>query len=445
MEKDKIGRVRWALIFWMFVVAAVSYLDRNNISIAATAIQQDYRLSNQQLGAVFSAFVAGYALSQPIAGRIADGFGPYRTVIFGMVWWSLFTAGTALVPTGFGWSLAALMGVRLMLGVGEAVIFPAGNRLVANWVPNVERGLANGIIFAGVGVGAGVAPPLITAILLNRDWHWAFYVSAAIGLVVLLAWALLVRDRPEQHPLIGKAEVAYIRAGITPSKLAKPASWSLIVRNRSIRLLAASYFTYGYVAYIFFTWFFKYLSSVRGLDLKTSAVYGMLPFIAMALCSPLGGLLGDMLAPRFGPRAGRCWFAAAMLALCGVFVGLATQVSDARLATMVLAGGAGALYLAQSAYWTLSADLAGPSAGAVSGFMNMCNQIGGVATASFTPWLADRFGWSTSFAFAALLCLLGAMAWLFVDPAASLGRPPAEESEAEDTLDGHGLPMSIGR
>lgn len=411
------GRLRWLLVFMVFVVAAVSYLDRNNISIAAVAIQQDFGLSDIQLGTVFSAFVMGYALAQPVAGRIADRFGPFRVIAFGIVWWSLMTAVTALVPAGFAWSLSALIGARLVLGLGESVIFPAGNRLLVNWVPSRERGLANGIIFAGVGVGAGIAPPLITTIILSHGWRASFYISAVIGLVVLAAWLLLVRDRPEAHPAITADELALIRDGAVQGVSTEaPAAWSDILRNRNVALLTLSYFTYGYVAYIFFTWFFKYLSSVRGLDLKSSALYGMLPFIAMAVCSPLGGLLADRLTPRFGARVGRCWTAAGALALAALFVAFATQVSDARLASLFLAGGAGAVYLSQSAYWTMSAEIGGVSAGSVSGVMNMGNQLGGVVTASLTPVLAGSFGWTASFIFAAAMCLLGAACWLFVEP-----------------------------
>jgi ACS family glucarate transporter-like MFS transporter len=420
-----VGRFRWVLVFWMFIVAAVSYLDRNNISIAASTIQQEFGLTNVQLGGVFSAFVMGYAFTQPIAGRIADRFGPYKVVALGVVWWSVFTAATAMVPAGFAWSLTALIAVRFVLGVGESVIFPASNRLVASWVPRQERGLANGIIFAGVGIGAGIAPPLITYIIVNHSWQWAFYASALIGVVVLAIWLMVVRDRPEDHPAVKPAEAEYIRAGtLGGAASAQPTSWLKIIRNKQVALLAASYFTYGYVAYIFFTWFFKYLSSVRGLDLKSSAIYGMLPFIAMAICSPVGGLVADKLTPRFGKRVGRCWTAAGALALCALFVAMATQVADARLASLFLAGGAGALYLSQSAFWTLSADIGGGSAGAVSGVMNMFNQIGGVVTASLTPVIADQYGWTASFVFAAVLCFLGAIAWLFIDPEQQLAKEP---------------------
>lgn len=433
-EAKACGGVRWTLVFWMFVVAAVSYLDRNNIAIAATMIQKDFGLTNLQLGGVFSAFVMGYAFTQPVAGRIADRFGPYRVVAVGIVWWSVLTAATAAVPSGLAWSLTLLVVARFVLGVGEAVIFPASNRLVAAWIPRSERGLANGVIFAGVGIGAGVAPPLITHLMLAHGWRSAFYVTALVGVAVLAAWLAFVRDRPEHHRAVSAAEAAYIRRGAGHgAAAARPAPWLRILKDRQVALLTLSYFTYGYVAYIFFTWFFKYLSSVRGLDLKASAIYGMLPFLAMAVCSPLGGWIADRLTPRFGKRVGRCWTAAFALALSAVFVALATQVADARLASLFLAGGAGALYLSQSAYWTLSADIGGASAGSVSGLMNMGNQLGGVVTASLTPLLADRYGWTASFVFAAALCLAGAAAWLLIDPDVPLAVDEADPSAAPES------------
>ena len=419
------GNIRWLMVILAFVVAAVSYLDRSNISIAAPVLKADLALSDRQLGLVFSAFVFGYALTQPIAGRLADRFGAFAVIAIGITWWSVLTAATALIPSTFAGAFIILLVVRCILGIGESVIFPASNRLVANWVPSSERGLANGLIFAGVGVGAGIAPPLITTIMISHDWRAAFFASAAIGIAVLLLWVLLVRDRPENHPLIRQAELDHINADKAVAAEASAAvtmPWRAIIFHRQVALLTLAYFCFGYVAYIFFTWFFTYLSSVRGLDLKSSGLYGILPFIAMAVASPLSGYVSDKLCGRYGRRMGRCMPAAIGMALAAVFVALATQVADARLAAVVLALGSGGLYLSQSAFWTLSADIGRTSAGAVSGIMNMGNQIGGVCVAAIPPILAEIFGWSGSFLFAAAAALVGAVTWLFIDPNSNLER-----------------------
>jgi ACS family glucarate transporter-like MFS transporter len=161
------GRFRWVLIGWMFVISATAYLDRVNISIAGQFLQRDLKLNNTQLGWVFSAFVFGYALFQAPGGRLADRFGPRRVIVLGTLWWGVFTALTASVAGSVAASLGVLIGVRFLLGVGEAVVYPASNRLVAGWIRAQERGIANGWIFAGVGAGAGVAPPLITYIVIH--------------------------------------------------------------------------------------------------------------------------------------------------------------------------------------------------------------------------------------------------------------------------------------
>jgi len=146
----------------------------------------------------------------------------------------------------------------------------------------------------------------------------------------------------------------------------------------------------------------------------------MLPFLAMLVGCLLGGTINDRLTKWQGPRVGRCGLAASAISLAGIIIAFGSQVQSARLASVVLAGGAGALYLAQSSFWSVTADLAGASSGSVSGFMNMGNQIGAALTASLTPWIAARFGWTTSFLVAAALCLVGAASWLFVDPSRHL-------------------------
>ena len=174
------GRVRWVLIFWMLVISAVSFLDRVNISIAGPSMEREFHLDHIQLGWIFSAWVLGYALFQAPSGRLADRFGPRRILFLGTVWWALFTALTALVPATIAASLALLVVVRFLLGMGESIMYPASNRLVAAWIPSQERGLANGLIFAGVGLGSAITPPFIAYIIYHHGWRRSLWACAAI-------------------------------------------------------------------------------------------------------------------------------------------------------------------------------------------------------------------------------------------------------------------------
>jgi len=421
MAKRGESRVRWFLVFGLFILSAVAYLDRVNISIAGSSIAAEYHLSNIQLGWIFSAFLVGYALFQTPGGWLADRLGPRRVLTAGVLWWGIFTALTAVVSTKIAFAVLLFAAVRFLLGAGEAIIYPASNQFVSRWIPSAERGIANGLIFAGVGVGAGATPILITHVMVRYGWRWSFWMSAIIGLLAGTAWYFLARDTPEEHSHVSVPELAHIQAGRTAKSAADGRiPWSTIFRSKEVRAVTLSYFCFGYVAWIFFSWFFIYLAKVRGLDLKVSAFYTTLPFLAMAACSPLGGAISDKLTKLYGKRAGRCGIAVFGLLLTAVFLAFGSQVESARLASVVLAGGAGALYLSQSSFWSVTADIAAGSSGSVSGFMNMGNQFGGALTASLTPAIATRFGWTTSFCVAAGLSVLGAAAWLLVDPERAL-------------------------
>jgi MFS transporter, ACS family, glucarate transporter len=420
-------RVRWLLIFWLFVLSAVGYLDRVNISVAGGTIADAYSLSSVQLGWIFSAFLIGYALFQTPGGWLADRLGSRRVLSAGVLWWGIFTALVAAVPATAAHPLLFFIAIRFLLGAGEAIIYPASNQFVARWIPSAERGMANGWIFAGVGAGAGISPPLVGYILLHHGWRDSFWICALIGIGAGAVWYLIARDSPEQHPRVSVRELTTIQAGLSrptaaeaksPSVVAphRLVSWRTILSSKDVWALAASYFCYGYVAWIFFSWFFTYLSRVRGLDLKSSSYYATLPFIAMAVGCALGGFISDRLSRSRGMRAGRCGFASAAMLLAGAFIALGSHAADARLASIVLAGGAGALYLAQSSFWSVSAEIGGASSGSVSGFMNMGAQTGGAITSTLTPLIAVHVGWTASFLVAVALCVCGALAWLFVNP-----------------------------
>jgi ACS family glucarate transporter-like MFS transporter len=423
--------IRYFLVLWLLVLSAVAFLDRTNISIAGVQIGSEFKIENVRLGWVFSAFLIGYASFQIPGGVLARRFGQRRLLAFSVVWWGAFTALTALVPPGMRGALLVLVLVRIALGAGEAIMYPAANQFVERWFPIAERGKANEIIFGGVGIGSGLTPPLLTAIILHFGWRASFWFCAVVGLLAGTVWYLATRDTPEEHPWVTSGELDTIVRGRGDAQVrgAAPnlrsdgrpgAPWRKICCSKEVLALTTSYFAYGYVAWIYFSWFYIYLAQVRGLNLKASALYSMFPFIAMTLGSLLGGVASDWLARHVSIRAGRCILPALALGCNAILLVVGSRAHDPRVASAVLACGAGALYLSQSCFWSVSADLAGEFAGVVSGTMNMGCQIGGAVTASLTPLIASHFGWEASFLAATILAVLGALAWLAVDPHARL-------------------------
>jgi ACS family glucarate transporter-like MFS transporter len=429
MAVDRRTHVRFFLAFWLFILSGVAFLDRTNISIAGLQISTEYGLGNQRLGWIFSAFLIGYAGFQLPAGWLAARFGPRRVLTLGVLWWGIATALTALLPSGITYAVMLLIAIRFALGAGEAVIYPAANQFVARWVPVQERGVINGLIFAGVGAGSGLTPPLLTWLITHHGWRAAFWFSALIGIVAGAVWWFAARDTPEEHSAVSASELREIRDGLSfvPSAPAPAAdippaitpvviSWRAIFHRRDLPALMVGYFSFGYVAWIFFSWFFLYMAQVRGFDLKASARFAMLPFLSMTICCLAGGVLSDRLTRVYGLRIGRCGLASVAMLVTAMFLVLGARIHSPQAAGVILAGGAGALYFSQSSFWSVSVDIAGRSSGVFSSMVNMGGQIGGAVTASLTPWVALRFGWVTSFAIAATLAVIGAICWMTVHP-----------------------------
>lgn len=419
------------LVFCIFLLSAIAFLDRTNITIAGPQISREFGLGNVRLGWVISAFLVGYAVSQVLAGWIAVRLGPRRALALAVLWWAAFTLGTVLVSPRWQGALWVLIAVRFALGVGEAIMYPASNQFVAQWIPARERGRVNGVIFAGIGVGAGLTPPLLAAIIAGYGWRAAFWFSAAVGVVAGVAWYVIARDTPEEHPLVSAEERREIRAGLAAIPAMRGiVPWGAILGSRTLLLLTFACFCFGYIAWIFLGWFYLYMAQAHGVDLRTSALYTMIPFIAITIFCLAGGVLGDWMASRYGLRAGRCgpgFFS--LLVAAGLLIA-GSRVGSAGAAAVTLAAGAGALYISQSSYWSVTADIAGKDAGVVSAVMNTGAQIGGAVTASLTPWIAQRFGWTSSFLVAALVGVAGAMAWVGVDPETRIGGAGAEDRNA---------------
>jgi ACS family glucarate transporter-like MFS transporter len=423
--------IRYLLVIWLFVLSAIAYLDRTNISIAGIQIGKEFAIDNTHLGWVFSAFLIGYAALQVPAALLVHKFGTRLVLTFAVLWWGLFTLLTAVVPPRLSGSVTILVLVRFALGAGEATMYPATSQFVERWFPMRERGKANGIIFGGVGVGAGLTPPLVTAIVVHFGWRASFWFSAVVGVVAGAGWYLMARDTPEEHRLVRDSELDLILKDREPTPAATPSNsrlpavkrvvpWARIFSSKEALALTLSYFCFGYVAWVFFGWFYIYLAQARGLNLKTSAVYSMLPFVGMTIGCLSGGVASDWMAHRFSLRLGRSLLPASSMALTALLLVLGSRAERAQTAGIVLALGASILYISASCFWAVSANFSGEYAGLTSGIMNMGAQIGGACTTSLTPLIAAHFGWRMSFFVAALLAVLGALAWLIVDPKAQL-------------------------
>jgi ACS family glucarate transporter-like MFS transporter len=413
------SKVRVYLTFFVFILAAISYLDRTNISIAGVQLMPEFGISSQELGYILSAFLAGYGLFQIPAGWLAKKYGPRKVLTWGLIWWGALTAAMTLVTPQMANAFVLLLIVRFLLGVGEAVVYPGSNQFTATWIPTEERGKANGLIFAGTGTGGAVTAPIITWLMVSYGWREAFLVCAVIGLVAAIGWYLYARDTPEEHKSVNAEELAHIKAGLTGVRKnvsGVPVPWGRIFASKDVMLLNFSYFCFCWVAFIFISWFFIYLAQARGLDLKSSAILAMLPFAMMVVGSILGGVIADSIVKTRGSRAGRCLFSVVALVLAAGFLIVGSQVPGAIIATALLALGAGTLYFAQSAYWALAADFGGPHAGVVSGFMNMMGMVGAVLTSSATPWLQTHYGWTSVFFVGAAVSLAGALAWVLINP-----------------------------
>ena len=420
MAKQTTLPVRYGLVVWLGVLSAVAFLDRTNISVAGLQIGHEFGISNTRLGWIFSAFLIAYAAFQVPAGILARRFGPRRVLLLAGIWWAAFTALTAALPPGFRDAIPLLIAVRFALGVGEATMYPASSQFVERWFPIRERGKANGIIFGGVGLGSGLTPYFVTLIILHLGWRASFWISAAIGLFAAAIWYAIARDTPEQHSRISTAEREHILASrevasrVSARSAAVP--WLAIFSSPQVITLTLGYFTFVYVAWIYFGWFFIYLAQARGLNLKASATYTMVPFIAMTLGCLLGGFLSDRIASRFGLRIGRTLVPGAALVSTAILLLIGPRAHHAETAALVLALGAGVLYVSQSAFWAVAADIAGVNTSVVSAIVNMGGQIGGACATSVTPIIASHFGWTMSFLVAAMLTLLGGIAWSAINP-----------------------------
>jgi ACS family glucarate transporter-like MFS transporter len=418
-------RVRWHILALLALISALTYLDRLNLSIAGRYIQDEFAFSNQTMGWILSAFVLGYALFQVPGGWLGDRHGPRGVLTAAILWWSVFTAATGIAPRlplagwfSLAWSFAI---VRFLIGVGEAAAFPNSNKIVAYWMGAKQRGIGNSLFLLGIGLGGALTPKFITGIMQRWGWRSSFYVCAVLGTAVAVVWRVYATSRPEEHPRVNAGELALVHAS-APGEARRPqvasstrTPWRRILASVSAWSLILSYSCIAYPAYVFYTWFFIYLTRVRGLTVTQGGTWGSTPFLAIALLAPLGGWLSDRAVAHWGKRRGRqsaVWLGAACSA---ALLWAGGHTAHNLLAILLLAGAAGFNLFATTTWWATCNDLTQNFSGSLSGLMNMSGNLGGWLSPILTAYIATHFGWSRALDFAAGITLLAAALWVWVN------------------------------
>jgi MFS transporter, ACS family, glucarate transporter len=401
----------WAWVALLCATATASYLCRVNVSVVGALLMDELHLSQAQMGRVFSAFLLGYALFMVPGGALADRWGTRRVLELASWWWVGATLLQALVgrgpfAAGAASTLAMLLALRFVLGVGQAPTFPAAARGVAGWVVRESRGRANGFVIAAIALGSAIAPPLLSWVMVRWGWRTALAVSALPALATAVAWR-----RTGEPPL-----ASGLAADPPPADAAGPEDQGATLRTRSFALLTLSYTLQGYVGYIFVFWFYLYLVQERHFDLLRGAALSSLPWVLSIVSIPLGGWLSDRLVARRGVVLGRRAVPLVGLATGGVFLSLGARTSNAYLAAAYLALSTALVLCVEGPFWATMTGIAGRRSGTAGGVMNMGSNLGGLVSPALTPALAAAVGWENALHVAAALSIVAALLWLGIDP-----------------------------
>ena len=413
-------RTRWTILWFLVLISVVRSMDAVNFSVAAKQIMPEYGFSNVQMGMLYTVFTAGYALFHVPGGWLGDAVGPRRMLTLAVLWWSVFTGVTAIAGN---WWLAGLIGplgsfmvIRFLVGMGEGAAYPNSTRAVASWMAPNERAFASGLVLGSIGIGYGLAPPVVSWIMVHYGWRPAFYVFALAGLVIAVLWYRFAADRPEEHPRVSALELKRIHGDSHPLEK-QPTPWRAIFTHPNVWLLMLANFGFGYGVYIYQSWFYLYLVNVRGFSIMQGGWLTTGPFIALTILGPIGGICSDALTKRYGVTWGRRAVAVCGLFLAAVCLYLGAHAADSYAAVVMLSLGDGFLYFAGAAGVGTVIDIAGAHSGTVYGVTVTATQIGGVVAPVLTPMLADRFGWEVALQFAGVLALFSSFVWLFIDAA----------------------------
>ena len=394
------ARGQWILLALLVVSVTINYIDRSNLSIAASRLSSELQLDPEKIGLLLSSFFWTYAAMQIVAGWLIDRYSVYWIFAAGFFIWS---AATAL--TGLAGGFATIFALRLLLGVGESVAYPAYSKIIAHGFHEHQRGLANGLIDAGCKAGPALGL-LIGGLIVGRyGWRPLFVSIGLVSMLWLVPWIwVTMRAR---KPSADNVEHTGLEVGPGLMEIAgQRSAWGTFL----------CLFCGNYVWYFLLTWLPWYLIRERHYSEAAMGRFGSMAFWAVGLASLLSGMLSDRMVRGGGsPTFVRKLFAAGGLMGAIVIVGVPLIESQtASLALLVFACISFGCY--SSHPWLISQTLAGPAAaGRWSGMQNAIGNLAGVVA----PWLTglivkDKGHFVYAFAVVGVILGLGAASYLLV-------------------------------
>jgi MFS transporter, ACS family, glucarate transporter len=421
---------RRGVVGLLFLLFAITYLDRVCISVAGPRMQADLGIDAIGWGWVTGIFTFAYCVFEIPTGTMGDRLGPRRVLTRIVAWWSAFTILTGTV-TGY----YPLLLVRFLFGAGEAGAFPNASVVVARWFPPGQRATMSGVNLMASQFGGAIAPLLVVPIQMRYGWRMSFFVFGVAGLVWAAAWYAWFRDSPEEKQGLAPASAD----GSATAGAHQGFPWRAAFQSRTVLAVLGLAFCYIYVYNFFQTWFHTFLVRGRGFS-EGTLVLSALPF-AVAVCSNLaGGAASDALVRKLGVARGRRFIGATALATAAVCTIAAMLTQHQVLTVVFLTLTYGAITFQQSGVFGVCLDIGGPRAGAMVGLMNTVAQVGGLVGSVLYGYIVTRTGsYDAPFIPMAVVLCIGAALWLMVDASEKIGEDaphwlPARASTATGPL-----------
>ena len=293
---------RIKVIILSFIAVFICYIDRVNISVAIIPMQEQFGWSELQVGIVLGTFYAGYMISMTVGGYFADKYGGKKVLGYALIIWSLFTILTPFFAySGLWW----LIFIRILLGIGEGVTFPAWHSIYARWIPFKERTRAVGFTNSGIAAGTVFGYVVAAIIIANYSWEWVFYSFGIMGIFWYFFWNRVVTSYPEDNKNLSQEELQLIQAEAPASSIPPSIPFFKLIKNGPFIAIAVATFCNNWALFTFISYLPKFINAPitdggMGIDLGSSAfIYSLLlPSLVAMFSLILGGYISDSLIKK---------------------------------------------------------------------------------------------------------------------------------------------------